>query len=90
MIEITCIIVLALMVWYINNYVVNGLDKRLIFVKTIALILIIITVSMVLFKIVMPTSVNNGNVLTVFDLIKDVTFIVIGYLFTKKEDDEIK
>jgi len=88
MIEITCIIVLALMVWYINNYVVNGLDKRLIFVKTIALILIIITVSMVLFKIVMPDAVNNGNVLTVFDLIKDVTFIVIGYLFTKKEDKE--
>jgi len=88
MIEITCIIVLALMVWYINNYVVNGLDKRLIFVKTIPLILIIITVSMVLFKIVMPDAVNNGNVLTVFDLIKDVTFIVIGYLFTKKEDKE--
>ena len=88
--ELICVVVLILMVWYINSYIVNGLDKRLIFVKTIALILIIITVSMVLFKIVMPTSINNGNVLTVFDLIKDVTFIVIGYLFTKKEDDEIK
>ncbi len=88
--ELICVVVLILMVWYINSYIVNGLDKRLIFVKTIALILIIITVSMVLFKIVMPTSINNGNVLTVFDLIKDVTFIVIGYLFTKKEDNNDK
>ncbi len=85
MIQISCIIVLAVMVWYINNYVVNGLDKQLIFVKTIALILIIITVSMVLFKIVSPTTANNGNVMTVFGLIKDITLLIVGYLFAKKE-----
>ena len=85
---ILCIVVLILMVWYINTYIVNGTDKQLIFVKIIALILVIITVAMVLFKIVSPSQSNNVNVMSVFDLIKDVTFIIIGYLFTKKEDNK--
>jgi len=83
---VLCIIVLVLMVWYINSYIVNGTDMRLIFVKIIALILIIITVSMVLFKIISPDKVNNENVISVFDLIRDITFIIIGYIFTKKEE----
>jgi len=85
---ILCVVVLILMVWYINTYIVNGTDKQLIFVKIIALILVIITVAMVLFKIVSPDQANNVNVMSVFDLIKDVTFIIIGYLFTKKEDNK--
>jgi hypothetical protein len=85
---VLCVVVLILMVWYINTYIVNGTDKQLIFVKIISLILVIITVAMVLFKIVSPNQSNNVNVMSVFDLIKDVTFIIIGYLFTKKEDNE--
>jgi hypothetical protein len=86
--SLLCIVVLILMVWYINTCIIDGSDMKLIFVKTIALILLIITVAMILFKIVSPGKLNNENVLSIFSLIKDVTFLIAGYLFAKKEDND--
>jgi len=77
---------ICLFAWYVNTFVINGADKQLIFVKTISLILCVSIFSIIIFKIAYPKEVNNKNIELILGLVRDMTFIVIGYLFTKKEE----
>jgi hypothetical protein len=68
--------------------VINGIDKQLIFIRTISLILCVSIFAIIVLKIVSPSSVDGKNIETIFGLIKDMTFIIVGYLFGKKEDND--
>jgi hypothetical protein len=77
---------LLLAIWYINTYVLNGVDKQLIFVRTIALILSIYMLSTVILKFTNPGALNSDNLTEMVGLIKDMTFLIVGYLFGTKQN----
>ncbi len=72
--------------WYINTYVLNGVDKQLIFVRTIALILSVSILSIIILKFTSPKDLNNDNLATMLGLVKDMTLLIVGYLFAKNQD----
>jgi len=80
------ILSICLFAWYINTYVINGADKQLIFIKTISLILSMSIFSIIILKIVSPKDVNGKSIEMIFGLIKDMTLLIVGYLFAKKEE----
>ncbi len=80
------IVALLLSIWYINTYVLNGVDKQLIFVRTIALILSIYMLSTVILKFTNPGALNSDNLTEMVGLIKDMTFLIVGYLFGSKQN----
>jgi len=77
---------ICLFAWYINTYVINGTDKQLIFIRTISLILCLSIFSIIILKIVSPKDVNSKSIEMIFGLIKDMTLLIVGYLFAKKEE----
>jgi len=82
---VTTIAILFAM-WYINTYVLNGVDKQLIFVRTIALILSVSILSIIILKFTSPKDLNNDNLATMLGLVKDMTLLIVGYLFAKNQD----
>ncbi len=79
------IIAILLSIWYINSYVLVGSDMRLIFVKAIALILSVSIISIIILKFTNPKDLNNDNLTVVLGLVKDMTLLITGYLFAKKD-----
>jgi len=76
---------ILLSIWYINRYVLTGADMRLIFVRTIALILSVSIISIIILKFTNPKDLNNDNLTVVLGLVKDMTLLITGYLFAKKD-----
>jgi len=82
---VTTIAILFAM-WYINTYVLNGVDKQLIFVRTVALILSVSILSIIILKFTSPKDLNNDNLATMLGLVKDMTLLIVGYLFAKNQE----
>jgi len=72
--------------WYINTYVLKGEDMRLIFVRTVALILSVSILSIIILKFTSPKDLNNDNLATMLGLVKDMTLLIVGYLFAKNQE----
>jgi len=81
------IISILVAIWYINTYVLSGSDKQLIFVRVIALILCISILAVILLKIIAPNDLNSDNITTMLSLVKDMTLLIVGYLFAKNQND---
>jgi hypothetical protein len=75
------IIAILLSIWYINTYVLIGADKQLIFVRTICLIIALSVFAI----LISPKEVKENNIATMLGLIKDMTLLIVGYLFAKKD-----
>ena len=80
------IVAICAFAWYVNSYVINGIDQRLIFVKAVSFILSLLIFAIIILKITSPKDINNENVMMVFNLIKDMTFLIVGFLFGKKDE----
>jgi hypothetical protein len=87
MIVVIYIVSLLASIWYINTYVLSGSDKQLIFVRVIALILCISILAVILLKIIAPNDLNSDNITTMLSLVKDMTLLIVGYLFAKNQND---
>jgi len=84
-IQIIAIIAILAALWYIDTYILIGTDKQLIFVKIVSLILALSVLSVILLKVISPKELDNSSLDMIFGLIKDITLIIVGYLFAKKE-----
>jgi hypothetical protein len=73
---------ILLSIWYINAYVLVGTDKQLVFVRTICLILILSVFAI----LISPKEVKENNVALMLGLIRDMTLIVVGFLFGVKKN----
>jgi len=82
------IVAICLFAWYVNTYVIGGTDKQLIFIKTISFILLMAIFSIIIVKIVSPKDVNSKSIEMIFGLIKDMTLLITGFLFTKSLEKE--
>jgi len=78
---------ICIFAWYVNAYVINGIDKQLILVRTISLILCVSIFAIIVLKIASPKDINSDNIAMVFSLIKDMTLIMVGFLFSKNLDN---
>jgi hypothetical protein len=78
------IIAIVFIFIYINQKVAVGDNMQLILVKLITIILGTLTVSILLTKVVMPKEINSANNMAVFHLIKDITLLIVGYIFGDK------